>query len=559
VKELVGVYATHAMFLAGWTATLLLVVGVSLMSSRPAAPTAAIGARYESRNTDGAAIAALVAFLCVYAFLVMYREDLVGPDYSQFTAQRFFGMPIWPNNRRFFPFGLQEYNFLSLIKRSATLYHAFSVVQLIVLVACLFRVLDEMPRWYRCVSTCLLLLVPSVVFSIFGLIYPERDVLLLLAVWLVALRSHDRSGGRTALATALIAAQCMLYYKETNFLLVGAFAGMRLVFDARTGWTEIKRGGAAHYVRAHVLEIAHLVLCGAFAAIYLVTMRGGGPSYAMNIGRPGASLAALQTYAYSDPLLVVLAIVVALRIGLLLARKRAAHPLWDSLAIGALLMVAGYVKLAMVKDYYTAPADFIALIYLARLAYLELRTTVSRIAAAALTAGVFYPYLGDSAYAVLSRKTYVDANIRMVDALQAYATSTRADTVKLFFPQVGGFQLMEFSAYLRYRGFRMLGDRNAPSSGVTAIVSGPHRFPGDRCQPYQYFRCLYAPAPEPGSLVVLMPGRQASAAYVAELRGRGEPLFHGRAGSSAVERSLAALASWRRTTDEPTESYVFRF
>jgi hypothetical protein len=284
-----------------------------------------------------------------------------------------------------------------------------------------------------------------------------------------------------------------------------------------------------------------------------------GGSYAINVGRAGAALAAFQFYVRWDLPLSALAIALGLRLALVVAGRRRIDPVWDTLGVAAVIYVLAYVKLAMIKDYYPAPADFIAVLYLARLASTEMApaSRVVRFAVIALVVLTFARNIRLVAYTTLSRKEYVAANRQLVDVLQRVATSGRRDTISLFFPKVGGFQLMEFSAYLRYRGFYLPGDSVArrPDQPV-AIVRGPHRYPDDRCQSFQYFRCAYAPEPAAGDFVIFLPGRAVSPN---DLKGLGgAPLFHFSPGGTVLERALDRVAMGESVVDRPAHSYVFR-
>lgn len=551
MSQLVALYAPYAWFLVVWIVTpvALIIATRRWLTPVDSPPIAAV----PLTRIDIVAIIALIVFVCIYAILIVSGEDLVGQDYAQLTAQRFYGMPIWPNNRRFFPLGLQEYNILGLLGKTAQVYHTFSIYQLLVVLPAIVVLLAPAAIWLRCVVCAFVMTSPSFVISFFGLIYPERDIIFWMAAWLVSLVAHVRNGGRLSFAAALISAQCLLYYKEIVFLLVAGFAAGKLVLDAQRDRRD--------FLRRHLLELSHLALCAVFVGVYFFAMRSAtGESYAINAGRVGASLAAFDTYVQVDPLLIVLAVVVALRVVLVFTGKRAADPLWDSLAVGALIYVAAYIKLAMVRDYYTAPADFVAVIYLARVAYAELRSAsiVVRAAVSLVVAVAFMQNLSTDAFAVLTRKEYVAASRQMVDALEQHAVSSRRDTVELFFPQVGGFQLMEFSAYLRYRGFRMLGDSTAREANrPVVVVKGPHRFPEDVCQPSQNFKCLYAVAPARGDLVAFLPGREVSSAAVEELGGR--QVFRVRPSSSWMLSALRMLAPTDRLVERPVDGYLIQF
>jgi len=555
VSALAALYAPHAWFLAVWIASpIVLIVATRSWLTPSEAPTSH---PIPTTRVDVAAMALAALFFCLYISLVLYGEDFVGADYAQLTAHQFFPMPIWPENRRFFPLGLQEYNLLGLIGKYAALYHAWSVVQLGVVIACVFRILESTPLWLRCAVCLFVAVVPSIAYAFFGLIYPERDIIFWMSIWMVCLQAYWRTGSSIAFACALIAVQWMLYYKEIVFLMVGTFAVGKMLADA---YLERPLKNLAAFGRAHALELSHVMLCAVFLGVYLMEMRSStGASYAINVGRQGAALAALQFYMRWDLPLAALLIAIVFRVAMVATRRRRIDPVWDALAVSAVIYVLAYVKLAMIKDYYPAPADFIAVLYLARLMFAELATTsrVVRFAMTAIIVLTFARNVRQLAYATLSRKEYVAANKQMVDALQRVSRSERLDTISLYFPKVGGFQLMEFSAYLRYRGFYLPGDSTPrrPDQPV-AIVRGPHRYVDERCEPFQYFRCAYAPERAAGDFVIYLPGRAVSADDLKDLGA--SPLFHFVPGSTGLERALDRVALGEAPVDRPAHSYVFR-
>ena len=89
---------------------------------------------------------------------------------------------------------MQEYTFLGLFGTSAQLYHAFSIVELLVVLACVFRILDETLTWPAVALMMFLVTLPGFVHSFFGLVYPERDMVVWLAIWLVCLQAFARTG-----------------------------------------------------------------------------------------------------------------------------------------------------------------------------------------------------------------------------------------------------------------------------------------------------------------------------------------------------------------------------
>ena len=566
LRALAAHYAQYGWFLVVWSIPLVAVLVAGVLSPGwISAETSSGVAEPESPGfwlTPAVALAAaaLATFACGYACAVVSHEDLVGLDYAQLTAHRFVGMPIWADNGRFFPLALQEYNAISLLGKSATLYHAFSVIELGVVIVCVFRVLDATPAWFRCLAAMFLMVLPGFVQSFFGLMYPERDLVVLLGVWLVCLQSFSRTRSRAAFCGALISVQLMLYYKETAFVLICGFAGARLLMSGWGNALLLTRRGLVQFARDHATELGHLALCAVFLAVYAVAIAPRIDASYVNVRAAGASLAALESYARSDWLVDGLALALGWR---LIARRTARQPLdalWDPLAAGAVAFALAYVKLGLVRDYYLAPADFVAVLYISRFGYDALRAQRPvAIAGFVMIAGwVFQQNVRDAAFYVASRKGFVAENVRLASFLETYAHAHERAGLSLFFPQAGGFQIMEFSAFLRYKGLRPAGP-TAGGGGGTFIVKSAHRYPEDRCHPSQEFRCVFAAAPQPGDLVVLLPGRTVSDAELRSLRGAAHEVFHDRGEPTAIDRALRALAPADRMMEQPTGAYVFAY
>jgi hypothetical protein len=152
VGELAALYIDGRAFLAAWIVTPLIVGALGARWAVRAEPALqpTMPEFASSRRATAALVLALglfTAFFLAYVHLVYSQEEFVGRDYGQLTAFRFLYMPIRATTGRFFPLAFQEYNFLSLIARTPLVYHSFSILQLVVLLACVFVILTDVPRW----------------------------------------------------------------------------------------------------------------------------------------------------------------------------------------------------------------------------------------------------------------------------------------------------------------------------------------------------------------------------------------------------------------------------
>jgi hypothetical protein len=562
-------YAPYAWFAAIWTIPIAALGAFGLLTLERAGPRpiGSTGGRFSivwpARPSSVLPILALAAFVSVFSYVIFYREDLVGLDYATLTAGRFVAILIHPASGRFFPLALQEYNLLAMFGRSAEVYAAFTVCQLVVVIGCALRVLDEVPAWLSCIVVAFMITLPGVFVAVVTFVYPERDVIFCLALWLVCVRAFDRRRSRASFFGAVVAAQAMLYYKETAFILIGGFAGVRLAVNAFVGRDALRRGAFGRFAKDSMLEIALLALCAVFLAVYFVMIAPHvTQSYAMNASRPRSWLESIDSYARSDYLLDAFAIVLTGRLAWLASRRHQVDSFWDPLAIGALAYGLAFVKLGMTREYYQAPVEFIALMYLARLAYAGLRGQRRLIIALSLlpVVLVFQRNVSDAASRLLARKQYVEGNVRLASFLKDYSRSHGRTQLQLYFPQVGGFELMELSSFLRYKGLPAAGDSIGESPASPGfIMKTAHRYPDDRCYPTQVFRCTYARAPAPGDLLVFLSGRELPAEQVGALKVSAVEVFHYRPESSPIERALNALVPADRKADRAPDVRVFEY
>ncbi len=485
----------------------------TLANDRPAA--GAISAGDDRRNIAIVALC-IVAVAAMYVYVMAVGDDLVGIDYATLTAHRFVDIPIVPESGRFFPLALQEYNLINLIGRTATVYYAFAGLELTLLLVLTYRLLDGVRAPIRAVGIAWLLSLPGFELCFQGHMYPERDVMLCLVAWLVCHRLAERLESPWPALGALVAAQYALYLKETTFLLIGGFAAARLLISWRREMFGRGRGGRrlGEFVAAHWLDIGLLALCCTYLVLYAVVIL---PHVAEAYGSRNGILATATAYAFPDPLVVLFGLAVVVRVAKALAGAMSLDLFWDAAAIGALIFLAGYVKLGMYRDYYAAPADLVAVMYLARLVPTSFRLRRAVVATACLAEiAAIAINVGAVAQRLLDRKVFVAETRALVAELSSRVSSDRLTT--LFFPQPGTFQIMELGAYLQYRGIPVKG----AAERAEVVFKTPHRFRDDRCLPPQAIRCEFAAEAEAGDLVVLLPGRepppQLVAAAMAALR-----------------------------------------
>ncbi len=155
--RVVELFAAHVLLL--WLFSLLIVVALGLFLSNhrhPMFPSRSCEGRWNSLTklkgpnfTDGISIIVFLIFLAFYIRLIFYKEDFAYYDdeiLTDFSVQgRNFLPPVWSALGRFYPLADQEFNLLKFITRSPAGYHALVALQLLVLVAVLFRCIARIP------------------------------------------------------------------------------------------------------------------------------------------------------------------------------------------------------------------------------------------------------------------------------------------------------------------------------------------------------------------------------------------------------------------------------
>lgn len=204
-------------------------------------------------------------------------------------------------------------------------------------------------------------------------------------------------------------------------------------------------------------------------------------------------------------------------------------PLWDGLAFGGVACYAAYIYLRMVRPYYLAPVDLIALLYVGRLlavSWNKMRPW-SRIATSVLVFAVSVQNLSFSAFHVYERENMIHAKAKLADVIVVQSEANVNHAVRLFFPFSDTYPLTEFASYLVYRGVRVEGEGEAASSEHrnTAAIVTPAFVKDGPCVDYRRFVCHAAKSPSSGDLVIELPDDLESKAQIDPYRAGGNQLI----------------------------------
>ena len=456
-----------------------------------------------------AAAGFLVVFLACYIAGTLVWEDFTYYDNSLFTlgtlAGHNIGFPIWPDEGRFWPLGFQEFNLLRHLTSSVAGYHAVRIVELVLLSGILLFFDEELSVSARVALTTLVLVTPSVLISFSGLIYAESNLILALACLAWSVKRFEQTRSTAWAVAALVASQCMLYYKETAFVLLLGFAIGRLLLRCwnvdRPGW-DFKRLRDPE----SRLDGCLAVLVVPLALYYLAAMF---PKYSTHYADVFhlSFLQTLSAYVKVDLLAFVFVAVALARMILILRRRVAPSVLWDGLALGGVAYITSYLALRMHAAYYFAPADLIALLYLGRLAILSSGNMGlgAKSCAAALLALVLLQDLSLSAFRMYESKNLIHAKAEMGRLIEARYESGPQSTKRLFFPFAQTTRVMEFGAYLTYRGVPI--ERVPDETGATGsvVMVGRAVRQDGPCVRGKPLVCHAGAGPDPGDLIVVLP------------------------------------------------------
>jgi hypothetical protein len=490
------------------------------------------------------AVTFLALFLACSIAGSLLWEDFTYYDNSHFTngtlAGRNIPLQISRESGRFWPLGHQEFNLLRHVTRSVAGYHALRIVQLVLLCAFLLILDQELSIPARVALILLLLITPSILISFSGLIYAESNIVFWLAclVWLVNRFEQTRSI-EWAVA-AVIASQFLLYYKETAFLLLLGFAFGRLLFRC---WKMDRGGWDLKALRnpESRLDLCLAILVVPFLLYYLAAMFPNfRSSYADTFRLPFIQV--VLSYLGLDLLAWIFVCVGLVKVVLILWHKVAPSLLWDGLALAGIAYFFGYIILRMTSAYYLAPVDFIAVLYLGRLAYLsrESMGLAVRMGAVVLLALIIFQDLSFSAFRMYERKNVIHAKAEMGSAIKARYQSDPQNARRLFFPFAKPFQVMEFASYLNYIGVpvEQLQVGSVVTSGIQLVDRAIQK---DGPCGYRAFVCHTGETPDPGDLVVLLPDDATSASEL----------------SMYQQPGSAALFSYDREPSIPQWMYPF--
>ena len=152
-----------------------------------------------------------------------------------------------------------------------------------------------------------------------------------------------------------------------------------------------------------------------------------------------------------------------------------------------------------------------------------------------------------SAVSIFERKNAIHGKVEIARVVGEQYRMRTAHPLKLFFPFAAPYSIMEFAAYLSYRGIPVEGANGADAGPEGAVLAGRAVAKDGPCMDYTTIRCLAADRPAPGDLVIVLPDDGASSAQASPYRARGE-LFSYEPVPGFRHALVADLAGYLRIT-----------
>jgi hypothetical protein len=261
-----------------------------------------------------------------------------------------------------------------------------------------------------------------------------------------------------------------------------------------------------------------------FLLYYLAVIGLQSTRYADEARRPRAEI--LLAYLRGDLLAWLLAAVWLSRIYMILRYRTAPAPFWDGLAFGGVSCALAYHYLGIFSNYYLAPVDLIAVLYVGRFAILSWKRmhSGSKAIASVLAFTVLLQDAAFTAVAVAERKNSIKGMVEIASVIEARYRSDAGRDLRLFFPFARPYRIIELAGYLNFKGVPVEGAVGKAAGPNTVTLAARDVAKDGSC--YEGWNILcHASGPNPDDLVVVLPYDEASFADTFVYRERSDLLF----------------------------------
>ena len=265
-------------------------------------------------------------------------------------------LAVFPEMGRFYPmFGL-EYRLLGLFSPRIVWLYVFVCLQFLAmtwLVVRLMRQAGSGPAATYLITGTLLLL-PAFTNVWVGFAATERNVIFLMAVFLLCFMAYQREQKAAYLLLGLVSANLALYYKEPVFLMLTVFAGTHLLIVWRTAGKRVKFYDLLLLLSALAFIVAYTVLIVPYLG---KTLYGDTQSPPLLVFAK-----ILYSYTANDPAIILLLTPLTVwRAYRIVFRRAPAHPVFDPMLAAGTGYLLVFLKLNMYSTNYMLPAYVFAL------------------------------------------------------------------------------------------------------------------------------------------------------------------------------------------------------
>jgi hypothetical protein len=399
--------------------------------------------------------------LGLYFWLMLAWEDFTFYDAHIFFQSlaggpQYAPLQLFPSLGLLRPLSHQEFYPLSFLGNSAQVYQAFAAVEIVLAGYFLTRVY----RVHRAITIAIciaILLTPPIVSAAFHIVNSERNILVLLCLFLWAALRYQQSRRTGFLVVASLASFVILQYKETAVVMMMAWA-CYLLAAARL----MKDLASADRRCFTLLAGAVIAGCAIWLAVY-------GIAILPQIGR--SYLVGREHNPFEVLYVIVSHVWYAVLVGSILCRLLLARrgvqisPIWDGLPVAAIASTAAYVKLGFFHDYYYSPAALLSWLYAGRIAELAYVKTMGdrRLALVSVLAiiGVLAAFqVGTSFWGVYAPwKENVASKADAARFIARFHDDRPADArrrpLRVVFPMNTSYEVAYFIGYLQAR-FRVM-------------------------------------------------------------------------------------------------------
>ncbi len=311
----------------------------------------------------------VIIVVAIYVALLLYKPGLSPSDEYAFlpTLQSGKFFPVYDKDFPYYdystlgrlgPLGGQEYNLAAPFTQDPIGYFVINAIELVVLVIALLSVLRAVStnNGLNYLAVGFLLTVPAVTNTYFKLLFIDKNIATLLAMFLgiyITFQNRPRWGYFLA---ALVTANLAIYYKEPVFIAVGAFCAGHLFFTWRSAsW------------RVRLLDLAGIASGLVWVLVYLILVLPH-RTYAVpsGLGSESWSLVFAKTIFnygfFTDPVLILIVLpLTATRLYQVFVQKQRPHPLADPMLGAASAYIGVFFVLNLYSPYYLLTAYVFAL------------------------------------------------------------------------------------------------------------------------------------------------------------------------------------------------------